>query len=295
MDILNYMGRRLTEEEVSFYRAFGFLIFRQLFSSREMSSMLQETRAALRIQYGDRAFDPTAALEAQRRQWALMMDADTSLHAALLEDSRIWTAARQLCGEDALGIKVQADRFGGDTPWHRDTYTALRGGVKFLWYHQPVDRASGALRLIPLSHVIGDNYLFEEKLRRLPVQNIPCAVLETRPGDVIAFDMRAWHGAWGGVERFAGSLTYYNNPKTQDEEEALRLRAWTNVRILMQEFGCKRQYFYSRDWLANRSGSPVRAAWITRLKDIGYFDSQGVVEPEKETRGKTARRRQLAG
>ena len=280
MDVENYDGGRLGEERINFFRAFGFLTFRQMLTTDEMETLGIEFKQAMADQYADRAYDPSSEEERVRRQWSLMMEADTPFHASLLEDPRFHGLARQLYGDDVIGIKVQCNRFGGHTPWHRDTYTVQRGGVKLLMYHQAADRTNGALRLIPLTHLIGDNYLFAEKLRRLPVEQVPCHFLDTRPGDVLAFDMRLWHGSTGGQERSESSLTYYNNPKSEEEEEALRLRAWTNLSILTQEFGGKRQYFYSRDWLENRDGSPSRARWIARLREVGYFDAPGVIEPD---------------
>jgi ectoine hydroxylase-related dioxygenase (phytanoyl-CoA dioxygenase family) len=280
MEVFDYRGGRLDEEKVNFFRAFGYLVFRGLLDRVEMAAIEAEFSRAMDEEHADRAFDPAAAAESERRAWALMLESWTPFHAGLLEDERFLTLAGQLLGADVIGIKVQANRFGGDTPWHRDTYTDLRGGIKFLCYHEAVRRDTGALRLIPLTHVLGDNYLFAEKLVRLPADAVPAVALETDPGDVVAFDMRAWHGTFGGAERHASDLSYYNNPRTADEEEALRLRARTNAKILLEKFGGQRPWFYSREWIENRGGSPVRARWIARLREVGYFDAEGIVEPE---------------
>lgn len=277
MDI-QYRGR-LDEDSVTFYRAFGYLVFRGFFDRDEMRVVDREFSSTMTDEYPGAVFDPTAGPERQRRRWAVLMDQDTPFHASLLEDGRLVSLARQLSGGEVLGIKVQGNRFGGDTPWHRDTYTSSRGGIKFIWYHQAVDRQSGALRLVPTTHLLGDDYLFAEKLRRLPIRDAPAAVLPTDPGDMIAFDMRIWHGSCGGVDRSESSVTYYNEPRSEAEEEALRLRARTNIEILLDEFGPRRDYFYSKAWIANEGGSDLRARWIDRLQEIGYFDAPRCVEP----------------
>jgi hypothetical protein len=280
VDVVGYEGGRLEETYVNFYRAFGYLILRGMLGADEMRTFGVESRAAMGDRHDPGDFDPGAAAERDRRQWSLMMDTDTPFHTCKLEDPRFLTLAHQLCAEDVIGIKVQSNRFGGSTPWHRDTYTAKRGGIKFIWYHETVRRATGALRLVPASHLLGDNYLFSEKLVRLPVDEVPATALETDPGDVIVFDMRAWHGSFGGTERYASDLSYYNNPKTEEEEEALRLRAATNVKILLASFGGQQTYFYPRSWVADAERIEVRARWIRRLREVGYFDAPGVLEPE---------------
>jgi hypothetical protein len=278
MDVVDYNGDRLDEEKVNFFRAFGYLIFRGLLSRAEMDELWTEVCAETAGKRPDGTFDPTAAAETERRQWAVMMGGGTPAHASLLEDPRFLSLSTQLYGASLIGIKVQANRFGGDTPWHRDTYTSLRGGIKFICYHQPVTRSTGALRVLPASQIYGDDYLFAEKLRRLPADEVPCEALETEPGDVIAFDMRAWHGTFGGGERAASDMSYYNDPKTEEEEEALRLRASTNVKILLEKFG-EEAHFYPREWIENAGGSEVRARWLSRLSEVGYFDAPRMVEP----------------
>lgn len=281
MDVHGYTDGRLGEDYVNFFRAFGFLIFRSFLEAGEFEALKKEFAEEISRHHLGRKFNPAAESEADRRYWSIMMTSRTPTHVALLEDQRLITLARQLYASDVIGIKVQSNRFGGSTPWHRDTYTADRGGVKFIAYHEPVTRETGALRLIPGSHLLGNNYLFAEKMSRLSADTVPGHALETRPGDVIAFDMRAWHGTVGGHERHATDFSYYNDPRTQDEEEALRLRAATNVKILMQRFDAGKAYFYPREWVENRGGSAPRARWISRLREIGYFDSPGVLEPEE--------------
>lgn len=288
MEVFGQTEGRLDEEKVNFFRAFGYLIFRGLLDAHEMETMHREFDAAIAELQAHATFDPSAPAEVDRRQWSLMMTSATPFHVALLEDPRILSLAQQLYGEDVIGIKVQSNRFGGDTVWHRDTYTAKRGGIKFICYHEPVTRTTGALRVIPLTHLTGDNYLFSEKLLRLPVDQVPSQALETNPGDVIAFDMRAWHGTFGGAERHASDISYYNNPKTEDEEEALRLRARTNMQILLKRFGSDQAYFYPREWVDNAGGSEIRARWIDRLREVGYFDADGVVEPDPATASSAA-------
>lgn len=280
MDVSGYDGGRLSESHVNFYRAFGHLIVRGMLSQHEMTIIRAESRAAMAERHARNDFDPSAEAERERRQWCPMMKPDTPFHAGLLEDVRFLSLATQLCADDVIGIKVAANRFGGSTPWHRDVFTSKDGGIKFVCYHEPVRRANGALRLLPLSQMIGDNYLFAEKLKRLPVDDVPCTALETDPGDVIVFNIRAWHGSFGGTERYSSDLSYYNNPRTEEEEESLRLRAAFNLKLLVQGFGGQGEFFYPRTWIDGGNPTSARSRWITRLREVGWFDAQGMVEPQ---------------
>lgn len=271
--------RPLEEKVVNTYRAFGFTVLPSFLNATQIATLAQEVDQRLAHEY-DTYQGPTSL---PSRRWSVLLESDTPMHVQLLEDPRIVAIARQLNGREVIGIKAQANQFFGSTPWHRDTMTSLRGGVKFIWYYEPLTVASGALRLLPASHLIPDAYLLGEKLRRMDADDVPAVALESTPGDVIAFDMRAWHGSFGGRNRRESSLTYYSDPSTEAEEEALRLRGGVNVRILLEEHGGRRSYLYPRVWLENAEANLLRRRWIRRLTEVGYFGAPGVVQLDGES------------
>ena len=88
-------------------------------------------------------------------------------------------------------------------------------GIKFTFYLSNVDGDSGALRVLPGSHltpfsdaIAGVPLLDqEEQDDGLAVDELPATVLATRPGDAILFDFRIWHASWrGGLDRRMFSL-----------------------------------------------------------------------------------------
>lgn len=262
----------LSAEQLAHYKAFGYLVLNQCFSADELAIIQREFDDKMDRQYGD-TYDGT------RRFWTKLMDEDTPFYAALLEDPRFLTVAQQLYGNDVLGMNTDANRYTGDTRWHRDTSTVHQYGVKFAFYHQPVDADSGALRVIPSTHLLPDDSGFDQNVRSMPGEDVPCAVLASEPGDVVAFDLRLWHAAFGGSEdRQMSTIVYYANPETPEQESALTAQAANSVSYIRENFAPRQDCLYTKNWLANPERSPVRQAWIDRLNELHYFDAPGMVE-----------------
>ncbi|MCE9613618.1 MAG: phytanoyl-CoA dioxygenase family protein [Lentisphaerae bacterium] len=267
-------GTALTTEQVSFFRTFGYLVFRNLFSTEELAVIQHEFDQALTSQYTHRPYDGS------KRHWTMMMDEDTPFFASLLEDPRFLAPARQCYGPDVLGVAIDANRYTGNTGWHPDTGSLLQYGVKFAFYLQPVGTDSGALRVLPATHrLFPFSKEFSDGIGATPLRDVPCQVLESNPGDVIAFDLRLWHASHGGGrDRRMCTVVYYNNPKTPEEVEFLRQQGADNVKIGLEAFRPQRHFLYSARWIANPNRNPARQLWIDRLREVGYFDAPGVVE-----------------
>ena len=260
----------LTEQQLSHFQTFGFLVFRQLFSRDELKTIYAEFKHGLESAYHNQPFDGT------HRYWVTMMGPETPFFATLLEDPRFCETAEQLYGEDVMGVGTDANRYVGNTHWHPDHDAAPAKdcyGVKFAYYLEPVDADSGALRVIPGSH----KNPFHSELRGnmgqlgLEVYDFPGYVCKSEPGDVVAFDMRCWHASWGGsTDRRMCTLVYYNNPKTPEEEAATRVRTVRNAQTPAQ-FNRLGQPLYHPHWVENRGGSEKRQRWIDRMQGLGFF------------------------
>lgn len=264
---------QLTLEQIDFYHAFGYVVFKQLFTPDEVAEIRKEFDHAMAMQYPHKPFDGT------QRHWTMMLEGDTPFFCRLLEDPRFMNPAKQLYGEDALGVGVDANRYVGNTGWHRDTMTTLQYGVKYAFYLEPVGANNGALRVIPSSHRYPNDTTFGELMRKFSIAQVPAQVIDSQPGDVVAFDLRTWHASFGGSnDRRMCTVVYYGNPKNHAEEQALVEQGRLNPRISYKEFGCTRQYLYSRAWLDNPGRNPDRQRWIGRLNELQYFDLPGMAE-----------------
>ena len=264
---------KLDDDQLMFFRTFGYVVLKQLFTNEELALIDREFANAMEEQYPHRPYDGTV------RHWTPMMDEATPFFGSLLEDPRFMTIAMQLYGEDALGIIVDANRYTGDTRWHRDTHTVLQYGVKFAFYLDPVDGESGARRVIPSTHRLPDNTDFADRVKPLAIGEVPACALRSEPGDVVAFDLRLWHSSLGGGEdRRMCTVVYYGNPKSEAEEEALRDLGEKIPKFSLEQFDCKRRYLYSSQWLSNPGGNRDRQRWIERLREIGFLNPPGMVE-----------------
>ncbi len=130
----------------------------------------------------------------------------------LIEDERIVEILQTLLGEGYAVNGGDGTVWDGDTPWHSDVLPEHWGikttvkNLKFAVYPDHLTHATGALRVIPGSHLQGDRYsarlqeLIPDAVRHLGVEgrDLPAVTLESRPGDVIIFDHRIKHAAFGG-------------------------------------------------------------------------------------------------
>lgn len=123
--------------------------------------------------------------------------------STLLEHPVIDGVLSSLLGDDYLYRASEGNIFTGDTYWHSDLYNAdfKYRHIKILFYMDPIDAHSGALRVIPGSHLFGDRYanLLEryvwehDKHLGIDKESVPSVVIPTRPGDAIVFDYRLKH------------------------------------------------------------------------------------------------------
>jgi hypothetical protein len=258
----------LTEAQVKHFQTFGFLILRQLFNAAELKVIRAEFEHGLGAAYRHLPFDGTL------RHWVPMMGPETPFFASLLEDPRFHHVAAAMYGDDVLGTLIDANRYIGDSPWHPDTASLHQYGVKFAFYLEPVRAEIGALRVIPGSH---KRPLHDEIVQHLAAshpgfRDVPAYICSSEPGDVVAFDLRLWHGSCGGAaDRRMCTVVFYNNPKTAEEEEVTRRQAAANPDFA-EIFGRPVEPLYHPHWVANPQGNPMRQRWINRLRELGFLD-----------------------
>ena len=101
--------------------------------------------------------------------------------------------------------------YTGDTRWHSDGYGG-RGGmrhIKIAFYLDQLDGETGALRVIPGSHRIGDPFAedLERSIRKsdelwgVSGRQVPALALATTPGDILVFNHDLKHATYGGSQR----------------------------------------------------------------------------------------------
>ena len=267
----------LTEDQVAHFRAFGFVLVRQLFGPDEQQVISDEYDRGLEF-----ARDGATPVGHRRQLNWPNLGPRTPFLATLPEDPRICGMAEQLFGADTVGVASNGNHFTGEyTEWHPDTTDPHFHGVKFLLYLDPLAADTGALRVIPSSH----RSPFHEQLRRIALKEanldagseaglsiceVPAYACETGPGDAILFNFRTWHGTWGGTQgRRMCSMMFYSNPATPEEEEATR--AMVDLNREVQESLKWKEPQYHPDWIANPGNNPRRQRWIGWLQHWGFL------------------------
>ena len=216
-------SKPLTDEQVAFYRAFGFVAYRQCFAGAELAAIEDDFNAAMDAGRNGETFD------GRERQ----VVADEIQHrpaiARILADERIGGSVQRLLGEDCFLQGTDANLYVGDTGWHADHgwHPSMLGGeptqefrrqryhpgLKVSLYLDPVGAQSGCLRVIAGSHISP----YHESLRSLyytlppgalaaanevdfglEPHEVACYAIESQPGDVVFFSHLVWHASFGG-------------------------------------------------------------------------------------------------
>jgi ectoine hydroxylase-related dioxygenase (phytanoyl-CoA dioxygenase family) len=190
----------ITDEQREDLAAFGYVVFRGLFSGAEIERYAQSMEDILRRKRG-------GEFEGRRSERITpLVDEDPKTFTSLLDDPRVLAVADGLLGADCLYTgSNDGNLYVGHTPWHID------GGsphapllLKLAFYADSVGEGSGCLSVLPGSH--HDDYfqaLHRRFYERRTLDLHQCAIpgrtpLPSEPGDVIAFDHRLWHSSWGG-------------------------------------------------------------------------------------------------
>jgi len=257
---------QLTQQQQHHFRTFGFLIFRQLFSSDEVASYSREFDAGLGAWIGDMA-------AGQARVWAPLMDANTPFITSLIDDPRFADVAEQLLGRPVIGILTDGNYYVGDTAWHPDNRSPIVSALKFTIYADPLDARTGALRVIPGSHrqpLHGQIERDVEAAFGVRADELPAFTFESTPGDVLVFDQRLWHASFGGSNhRRMGIVDFHDDPQTPEEVDEFQKRLRGHYKGFADRWAGHEHY--PAYWRS--VGGQRHQRWVRRLAELGLLDT----------------------
>ena len=198
---------RLTKEQLAQFDTFGYLGFPGLLADRA-----DEIIAAFEAVWAKHGGGHDGKPHDEKARSVVVQFLDQSeVLSTLLDDLRIHDIAASILGDDFNYMGSDGNFYVGDTRWHSDGYGG-RGGLKHIklaFYLDPITRDTGALRVMPGSHRVGEPYA--EQLQRevqksgelwgIPGSQVPAQALETKAGDVLVFNHDIKHSAWGGSTR----------------------------------------------------------------------------------------------
>ena len=219
-----------TQQQVRFFDTFGFICFPGLFAD-DLGRITQEFEKVWSDHGGGHHGQP----HDHTRRSALLQFIDRNEYlCTLLDDPRIDGFASAALGSDYNYKSSDGTLHVSDTLWHSDT-DIPKPTIKAAFYLDELTEDSGSLRVIPGSHKTGDVYAtalndmvpwidqqhIEETLG-IPDSEVPAVALESRPGDLVCFDRRIKHAAFGGGTRRRMFTIILEPRHTDDELDSLR-------------------------------------------------------------------------
>lgn len=261
----------LSNDQIDHFRAFGFVALRGLLGPDRTAALRSEVDTALRdaytATYDERVIDGISG------HYLPMASALTPVSASLVCDEPVLIdAAEQLLGSAVVPSIPEGILYFAEAGWHNDDGIGVRG-VKLATYFDPLDATTGALRFVPCSHH-PDAQSALRAYQHARYENYPGSVVDTQPGDLIAFDLHTFHASLGGKDRLAWAIEYLAEPTSgEDRERVLRSMA-DSFEQAFRGFD-RHRYPGWRDWLTNPQQHPRRGDVIHRLRTAGVLDLPG--------------------
>lgn len=195
---------QLSQQQKQFFDEFGFLQFPGLLSDR-----IAQIIADFEDVFAQNGGGQNGQKHDGRARSCLVPFADRSAGlSSLLDDARIAGIAAGLLGDKWNYLGSDGNYYVGDTSWHTDGWHPQGRYLKIAFYLDPVTRDTGALRVVPGSQRVLENGHggfggLRNSVGKLGIEgrDVPSIALESKPGDVVAFNHNIFHSAWGGSNR----------------------------------------------------------------------------------------------
>src|SRR6266550_3110149 len=234
----------LTHQQILYFRTFGYVTLPGLLSAAEAATLRQEVAGALAGAFG-----------------------------------RIATEPDDLGSPTVPSIGI-ATCFTGDSSWHTRQGPDI-GGVTFWADLEPRTASTGALRLIPGSHLPDfERWLREYRAAEPATSGFehwewPHVVVETEPGDVVAFHAHLMNRAQGGTPRLSWTIDYLPWPGLgrRDQMKIVRDLILDDVEFDHEDYDRGRWPVW-RDWAAGAAQIPSRAIALERLELLGVLGGE---------------------
>lgn len=271
----------LAQQQIAQFHTFGFVVLRGLLDDGEVAALTNEVTTALAAAFGGLGVGADPERGGIRGNYLpLTVDRAPLSQALIADDPRLFQGSAALLGTPTVPTAPLATCFIANAGWHTDQGLDV-GGVKFLVHLEPRTAATGALRVVAGSHEPG----FAARLRAYWAQDpalqgfegwpVPHVVLETEPGDVIAFDLHLLHSSAGGDKRLAWTIEYLPWPGLGDAE---RLQVVRDLVVDGAEFDHedydRERWPTWREWVAGARSVPSRQVALERLRLLGVLGEE---------------------
>ena len=188
----------LSQQQRDHFETFGYLVLPALMSE-EISWIIEEFEAV--FQNRGVVHDGT-----KRSVVVPFIDQREKL-CTLLDNPKMHGLISGLLGDDFNYVGGDGNYYTGDTSWHSDGWHDVGKFIKVALYLDPVSSTTGCLRVIPGTHKVDIKDWDVRKARNsqelwgIAQHEVPAVPLESKPGDVVAFNHNLMHASFGGSSR----------------------------------------------------------------------------------------------
>jgi hypothetical protein len=222
----------MTDAQLRFFNTFGYIKFPGLFKD-EFSTIEKSFHEVWDMQGGGHAGE---SHDGEKRSALVPFVDQHEYLSGLIDDPRIDGVASAILGDDYNYMFSDGKFFVGPTYWHSDRYyNKPYNSVKIAFYLDSVTKDSGCLRVLPGTHNVGDKFgdAVQEAMPHSDHQNyeetwgmegsnVPAIPLESEPGDMLAFNHKIKHCAYGGNNERRMFTVSFQNRHPENDLERLR-------------------------------------------------------------------------
>ena len=267
----------LTHQQILHFRTFGFVTLRGLLSAVEAATLREEVASSLTEAFGRLATEPNDLGGISGDYLPLAVNRAPLSLALIADDPRTFGCSAELLGGPTVPSAGIATCFTGDSSWHTRQGPAV-GGVTFWADLEPRAAETGALRLVPGSHLPEFEQRLWEYCRAEPAISgfgnweWPHVVIDTEPGDVVAFHAHLMNCARGGTPRLSWTIDYLPWPGITDQDRIAEVRglAQDDVEFDHEDYDRGRFPVWT-EWAAGGASVPSRAIAVERLTLLGVL------------------------
>lgn len=267
----------LSHQQTLHFRAFGYVTLRGLLSQSEAATLRQEVTGALTDAFGTLGREPDHLGGISGDYLPLAADRAPFSQSLIADDARTFQVSAELLGSPTVPSVGIATCFTGDSTWHTRQGPAL-GGVTFWADLEPRGAQTGALRLIPGSHLpdfasrICEYQGADPAISGFEHWDWPHVVIDTEPGDVVAFHVHLMNCAQGGLPRLTWTIDYLPWPGIADRERMGIAADFVNDDVAFDHEDYDRERWPAwREWAADADRTPSRAIAVERLRLLGVL------------------------
>ena len=265
----------LSHQQILHFAAFGYVTLRGLLSQSEVATLRQEVSGALTDAFGTLGREPDDLGGISGDYLPLAADRAPFSQSLIADDERTFLASAELLGGPTVPSVGVATCFTGDSTWHA-RFGQATAGVTFWADLEPRAADTGALRLIPGSHLpdfhsrVCEYHAIEPSSSGFEEWEWPHVVIDTEPGDVVAFHVHLMNCARGGLPRLSWTIDYLPWPGIANREQMRIVRDFVTVEFDHEDYDRERWPVW-REWAAGAPRTLSRAVAVERLTLLGVL------------------------